>query len=1233
MLAFPAWKTSGAAAETEISESARGEIAALLAEKETWTPAQQKMDSELIHAAKLDRGEAFAPGVRQLRLDVTREADGRVLADIHAKVTPELLGLIERGGGKVVGSYPEFQSVRALLVLNQLETLAALPEVMSICRASRAQHNTGSVDSEGDTTESAALARTTYGVDGTGVKIGVLSDSVDSLSDAQATGDLGTVTVLPGQSGVPATGEGTAMLEIIHDLAPGAQLYFATADGSEAAFAQNIVTLRNAYGCDILVDDSYYFDESPFQDATIAQAVNTVTAGGALYFSSAGNSGNLDSGTSGTWEGDFADGGSVSFPEKGHIHSFGPATYNTVSTGSGSLRADLFWSDPLNGSGNDYDLFLLNAAGTAVVASSMTRQSGSQNPYESISSVTNGERLVIVKYSGSARFLHLGSGRGQLAIATTGAIFGHNGATNAFSTAAVDEANAYPGAFTGGAADPVETFSSDGPRRVFYNADGSAITPGNLSSTGGAVRQKPDVAATDGVSTSLSSFTPFYGTSAAAPHAAAIAGLLKSYNSGLNASQIRTLLTGTALDIMRPGVDWDSGYGIVMATSALAAAPPDSLFITPGSGVSVTGSAGGPFAVAGLGLTLTNNGTSPLNWSLANTSAWFTVSAAGGTLSPGGTAATVSVTPTAAVNGLPAGSYAATLWITNTTSSTAQTRAVTLTVTPFFHGAYANYVRSLSPIGFWRLNETNQPPPADIVTNSGSLGVAADGLGSDGVIQGEPGVVQTCFRFSNPTLSVPYFGSHVDVPYLAAFNPNGPFTVELWAMPAQATSDLYSPASSVDINQNSGASRNGWVIYQETSMGWEFRMGGLNGYAVTLNGGSSQENVWHHVVGVYDGTHATLYVDGQLVSGPTLVSGFNPNTEMPLRFGATTIPNRTFDGWVDEVAFYNTALSAQTVAAHYAAATTNNAGYDAQILASRPLGYWNLDGPVYTAPSPSTLPVAVNLGILAPAGNGIYEPGALPGSAGLTAPGLGIGNLACGFNGPGYVDVPAVFFNLTGPLSVLAWVKLQPANGSTEAVVSKGAASYRLLVDGNGFPHFACGSQTGGDLIGSNRIDDQQWHQLLGVYDGLKTESFFVDTRLVASSLSASNPVVGNTEDLWIGGDPDTGTAQWFNGEINEVAVFTNALTLAKSQQMLFFATNLPPVPSIARGTSLSNGSVPLNWSAATGQTYQVQYATNLVRPVWNNLGSPTQANSATIGVTDTTPTDQQRFYRVVLLE
>src|SRR5207253_6246950 len=246
----------------------------------------------------------------------------------------------------------------------------------------------GSRSSEGDITHLAYAARSAFGANGAGIKIGVLSDGVTNLAASQALGDLGPVTVLAGQAG---TGdEGTAMLEIIHDLAPGAQLYFATAFTSITGFAQNIRDLRTA-GCDIIVDDVFYYVETPFQDGApgptntnggaVIQAVKDVTASGALYFSSAGNSGNLDANTAGVWEGDFADGGATGGPlPAGNVHNFGGQNFNMLTfANTMGAPVSLYWSDPLGASSNDYDLFRLNTAGTAIAASSTNIQSGTQD--------------------------------------------------------------------------------------------------------------------------------------------------------------------------------------------------------------------------------------------------------------------------------------------------------------------------------------------------------------------------------------------------------------------------------------------------------------------------------------------------------------------------------------------------------------------------------------------------------------------------------------------------------------------------------------------------------------------------------------------------------------------------------------------------------------------------------------------------------------------------------------
>jgi uncharacterized repeat protein (TIGR01451 family) len=565
-------RTAAAADDAVISDSAIQQIRALEQEKASRAAVHRRLDSQFVYQLRQSRNQPAAAGVTNLRPSVKFEADGRILVDIDGEVTPALLALINQSGGTVVSSFPRFKAVRALVPLNQIENIAGSTGVKFVGPAREAHTHSGIYTSEGDVTHRAGFARNNFGATGQGIKIGVLSDGIGYLANSQATGDLPNVTVLPGQDG-NGGGEGTAMLEIIHDLAPGAQLFFATAFNGEASFAQNILNLRSN-GCDIIVDDVFYYDESPFQDGIIAQAVSSVVAGGALYFSSAGNEGNLKHDTSGTWEGDFADAGQASPPVNvggGRVHSFGGASYNTVLS-SGSGYVTLFWSDPLGASASDYDLFVLDSSGTYVVSSSVNLQDGTQDPYE-IAYASSGNRIVVVKSSGDARFIHLAVLGGTLSIKTAGATKGHSAVPGALSVAAVSASTSFPNPFSGGGINPVEAFSADGPRHVFFNPDGTSITPGNLLSGGGTLRQKPDIAAADGVITSVPGFQPFYGTSAAAPHAAAIAALIWSYDPALTPSQVRATLTGTALDIEVSGPDANSGAGLVMADTALQLLP------------------------------------------------------------------------------------------------------------------------------------------------------------------------------------------------------------------------------------------------------------------------------------------------------------------------------------------------------------------------------------------------------------------------------------------------------------------------------------------------------------------------------------------------------------------------------------------------------------------------------------------------------------------------------------
>lgn len=470
---------------------------------------------------------------------------------------------------------------------------AHLPALLAKVRAAQSPANAGTSlfslaalggglvntsDPEGDLAQRAALARQTFKATGAGIRIGVLSDSVDGLATEQRRGQLGPVTVLPGQSGVPGSGEGTAMLEIVHRIAPNAQLYFASAFTGEAGFASNIIALQQA-GCNVIVDDVAYFDEPPFQDGIIAQAVDTVSAAGAYYFSSAGNNFNVDqnNGFTANWEGNFVDSGdgTLAYDSAGDNANYVIAPYN----GYMQQFAFLFWADPqstaTSGATDDYDLFVFDPTGQNIVYASTDPHTGQpgQDPIQACEA-DNQDLIVVYKNAGNAVDLHLfltSDGAAALNIATPGGTFGHAAAASAYGTAAADASIPYGQGRAFNSSDVTEYFSSDGPRRIIFNADGSEITPGNRTATGGTLRQKPVLASSDGIT---DFFNPFYGTSAAAPHAAAIAALVLSANPALKnqSTQMFNLLTGSCIPIdtgFGPLPNRDTGYGMLDAYLAV----------------------------------------------------------------------------------------------------------------------------------------------------------------------------------------------------------------------------------------------------------------------------------------------------------------------------------------------------------------------------------------------------------------------------------------------------------------------------------------------------------------------------------------------------------------------------------------------------------------------------------------------------------------------------------------
>ena len=112
-------------------------------EKESRTAAQKKLDSHIVLALKKSRREPPSDKPTSLDPDLAIEADGRVLVDLNAKVSAELLAQIENTGGKVINSFEAARAIRALVPLAQMEALASRADVQFISPAAQATTNSG----------------------------------------------------------------------------------------------------------------------------------------------------------------------------------------------------------------------------------------------------------------------------------------------------------------------------------------------------------------------------------------------------------------------------------------------------------------------------------------------------------------------------------------------------------------------------------------------------------------------------------------------------------------------------------------------------------------------------------------------------------------------------------------------------------------------------------------------------------------------------------------------------------------------------------------------------------------------------------------------------------------------------------------------------------------------------------------------------------------------------------
>lgn len=510
---------------------------------------------------------------------------GRPLVDVWVRgETAPVAARLGALGAEVHHTSDLYHVVEASLDVARLPEAAVLPGVLSVTPVYRPVLRAGSVQTQGDAVVSGPTVRAA-GFDGAPFLVGVLGDSALDLAASQATGDL--PPVVDRYLEFPVSDEGRAMLEIVHDVAPGAALAHHSAILSELSFAEGIRKLAAA-GSRVIVDDVWYLSEPFFQDGIVAQAVNDVTADGVFYITAAGNE------ADDSYEAAFVDANPTGMR---HYHDFDPSAAPdtlqriTVPAGMGA-RLVLQWDDPFytpSGVTHDFDVRIYDAGGT-LIAFGLSDNPATRQPLEVVAWLSSGSGVYQVEIerragTGSSLLKYIlvtSSAAGTIDEFATnsGTIVGHAAAAGAVAVGAVP----YYSPIT------IQPFSSRGNATIYFDPAGGRLATPQL-------RLKPDVVAPDDVNTTFfgvdipedsDPFPNFKGTSAAAPHVAGVAALILDVNPHLTRNELYNVLTLTAVDLGAPGRDSAYGFGRIDALAAGLVAlvvpdvtPPTAQLVSP----------------------------------------------------------------------------------------------------------------------------------------------------------------------------------------------------------------------------------------------------------------------------------------------------------------------------------------------------------------------------------------------------------------------------------------------------------------------------------------------------------------------------------------------------------------------------------------------------------------------------------------------------------------------------
>jgi len=453
------------------------------------------------------------------------------------------------------------------------------------------------------------LAQQMYGVNGSGITIGIISNAFNStlvnggtsFQTAVAGGWVDPTAVYTPPQGLDDNNsdhvEGLSMAEIVHEIAPNAHIIFYTADGSGGLVGA--INALAAAGCNIICDDQSELSEAFYQpgadastsaDAAITQAVNN----GITYFTCA-----INSGPNAFYESHFnantvIQNAQLPSGTATYAYDFGtannPTPYELIDSTADKFGVSLQWEQPWEsisgGAGSQYTLqwhLYQDNNGTPGSEVAKGTGDGKNDPVSTKGDIAAGKYFLAIELTGGTlpttedqfKIIMDNDSTPSVAFKTmtgqvdpnagvgSGSTWGHNQNPNAITVGAVDYHNtpAFGGTLS------MNKFSASGPGEYLFDTSGNLLTTPQMLG-------KVNLSAPDGGATSLAS--SFSGTSAATPAAAAVAALMLQINPALTPAQIAQILQQTATPF---GDSLVAGAGLVDALAAVTAAvapPPNA---------------------------------------------------------------------------------------------------------------------------------------------------------------------------------------------------------------------------------------------------------------------------------------------------------------------------------------------------------------------------------------------------------------------------------------------------------------------------------------------------------------------------------------------------------------------------------------------------------------------------------------------------------------------------------